>query len=584
MSNEKRIILTLILTLGVLLIYETFVFGPQQEAKRRELERKKTETVEELAGEKKEEAVKEEATKTAEETTTAKTAQPKPEKESPDEKETQELIPEEEIAVETGLWSAKLSNRGGTLKSFKIKEYYDDEDRTKQKELIHWKKIPYAPIAASFGNDLIQPDMMYRVHRPSTMSVTFRGVTKNIEVEKKFVFDETSYHFEVSTVITSHAENRISGDFAYWVSQYQGEEKKESGGWFSPPKYKPEAMCYTVQDGLDKAKYDDLSPSGMLGKKPLWTGIAEQYFITALIPAAINGAPAEIECIAEKGESRHLLNSLIWRNVTLKPTEPKTFAATVFAGPKKISLMKKLGVELDLAVDWGILGAICRPMLWTMSFFNSIFGNWGVAIIFLTIVVKLLLFPVTHKSFKSMREMQNLKPEIDKLKEKYGDDKTKLNQEMMEIYRKHGVNPLGGCLPMLLQMPIWFALYRTLYTAVDLYQAHFIPGWLDDLAFHDPYYILPVALGAVTFLQQAITPTTMDSTQAKMMKWFMPPFFTVIMLSLPAGLNLYIFVNSLLSILQQMIINKTLPQSAIIAAPSIAVKSDGGKKNERKGK
>ena len=235
-------------------------------------------------------------------------------------------------------------------------------------------------------------------------------------------------------------------------------------------------------------------------------------------------------------------------------------------GPKRFNLLDEIKSGLDPekgpkaglteAVDYGWFAVICHPMLWLLKAFYKIFGNWGVAIIFLTIIVKILLLPLNQKSMKSMKDMAKLKPLIDDLKKKYPDDKQKLNQEMMGLYKSHKINPMGGCFPMLLQMPIWIALYRMLYSAVELYQTPFIPGWVDDLSLRDPYFVMPVVLGATMFLQQKISPTSADSQQAKMMLYAMPIMFTFIMLYLPSGLVLYIFVNSLLTIGHQLFYNR----------------------------
>ena len=175
----------------------------------------------------------------------------------------------------------------------------------------------------------------------------------------------------------------------------------------------------------------------------------------------------------------------------------------------------------------------------------------------MTILIKLLLLPLTHKSMKSMKDMAKLKPLMEELKKKYKDDKQRLNQEMMNLYKIHKINPLGGCFPMLLQMPIWIALYRMLYSSVELYQTPFIAGWIDDLSWRDPYFIMPIVLGLAMFLQQKLSPTSVDSQQAKMMMYAMPVFMTFIMLYLPSGLVLYIFVNSLLSIGHQLLLNRS---------------------------
>jgi YidC/Oxa1 family membrane protein insertase len=191
-----------------------------------------------------------------------------------------------------------------------------------------------------------------------------------------------------------------------------------------------------------------------------------------------------------------------------------------------------------------------------MRWFERIVGNWGVAIILLTVLVKVLLFPLTAKSVRSMNEMRKLQPEIEKLKQKFGSDREKLNQATMRLYQEHKVNPLGGCLPMLLQRPIWFALYATLQTSVELYREPFL--WMRDLTRHDPYFILPVAMGLSSFAMQKVSPQPADNAQAKMMLYFMPIFFSAIMLFVPGGLNLYIVVNNLLSIAQQQFMMKRM--------------------------
>jgi YidC/Oxa1 family membrane protein insertase len=180
--------------------------------------------------------------------------------------------------------------------------------------------------------------------------------------------------------------------------------------------------------------------------------------------------------------------------------------------------------------------------------------NWGVAIILLTLLVRLVLFPLTYKSMQSMNEMRKLQPEVEKLKAQLGADREKMNLAVMQLYQKHKVNPLGGCLPMLLQMPIWFSLYAALQTSVELYQEHFL--WIHDLTLKDPYYVLPLLMGVSSFLMQKLSPQPADNSQAKMMLYFFPIFFTFLMINVPAGLTLYIFVNNVMSIVQQQVMMK----------------------------
>lgn len=240
---------------------------------------------------------------------------------------------------------------------------------------------------------------------------------------------------------------------------------------------------------------------------------------------------------------------------TLIGRSQKTYSYTLYAGPKDIDDLEAVGGNLSEALDFGILSFLSIPMLHFLRISHSIIPSWAIAIVLLTLLVKILTFPLTQKSFKQMQQMQKLKPKMDELKTKFGGDQQKLNQEMMALYKSHKVNPVGGCLPMLLQMPVWFALYQTIYSSVELYQAPLF-GWVTNLAAPDPFFILPAILGLTMFVQQRIMPTTMDSAQAKVMMWVMPIMFTVFMLFLPSGLVLYIFVNTVLSIGQQAMIQR----------------------------
>ena len=206
---------------------------------------------------------------------------------------------------------------------------------------------------------------------------------------------------------------------------------------------------------------------------------------------------------------------------------------------------------------FGFLAIIARPLLWLLIWFQGIVVNWGVAIVMLTLTVKLATLYWTQKSMVSMREMSKLRPEIEKLQKEHKDDRQRLQQEMMGLYKAHGVNPLSGCLPMLLQMPIWFALYRTLTVAGELYQAPLVPGWIDDLTAPDPLYILPILLTGMMFLQSRFTPSTADSTQQKIMMYGMPLMFGGFSFFFPAGLTLYIFTSTGLTALHHLILRRT---------------------------
>lgn len=291
-----------------------------------------------------------------------------------------------------------------------------------------------------------------------------------------------------------------------------------------------------------------------------WGGVDSKYFATLLVP---QGPFSHCEVSSdERGEARYLVGSLASQPTTLAPGATAQHVFGVFLGVKELEALQGFdavsapGVDLSQAIDWGWFGSLSeylgRLLLSLMRWFYELTGVWGVAILLLTVVVKLVTLPLTLKQMSSMKRMKEIQPEIQKLKEKYGSDKVKQGQEMQALFARSGVNPLAGCLPMFVQFPIWIALYAMLSTAVDLVHEPFL--WLPDLTKQDPYYITPLGLGALMVLQQRLMPqTTMDPAQQKVMQWAMPIMFTFFMLFLPSGLGIYIFANILLSVIQTMI-------------------------------
>jgi YidC/Oxa1 family membrane protein insertase len=233
-------------------------------------------------------------------------------------------------------------------------------------------------------------------------------------------------------------------------------------------------------------------------------------------------------------------------------------------------------------IDLGWFAFIARPMLWLLNWFYNVFGNWGVAIILLTVLVKLATLYWTTKSMRSMKAMAALKPEMEAIQKRYPDDRQKQQQAQMALFKQHGVSPLAGCLPMLLQMPIWIALYRMLSSAGELHQAAFIPGWLDDLTVPDPYYILPITLTGMMFLQSKLQPATGDSMQQKILMYGMPLMFGGMSLFFPSGLTVYIFTNTVLGILHSVWMNRTTPahQAAMRAKVTAAAAAAAAKEAE----
>ncbi len=286
-----------------------------------------------------------------------------------------------------------------------------------------------------------------------------------------------------------------------------------------------------------------------------YAGLAHRYDLVAMSPK--DGKSESLACNAYKldGVKDGVQVDLVYPEATLKPGDPPVVRElTIYAGPRYLDKLegadKIAGHETGFrdVLDFGWFSFLAKPMLWLLTWLYGIVGNWGIAIILLTVIVKLATLYWTTKSMRSMRAMAALKPEIEALQKKYPDDKAKQQQAQMDLFKQHGVSPLAGCLPMLLQMPIWFALYKMLSVAGELHGAVFIPGWLDDLTARDPFFIVPVALTGLMFLQSRVQPATGDSMQQKMLMYGLPLMFGVMGLYFPSGLGVYMVTNTVLSI------------------------------------
>ena len=299
----------------------------------------------------------------------------------------------------------------------------------------------------------------------------------------------------------------------------------------------------------------------VLQGKVSWTGFVDNYFMTSVVPAT--GNPVSVTLQGSEKQVRTVISEGIQ---TIGAHEAKAYTYTLYFGPKKLQILEAAGNDLAKSVNFGWFDILGKPMLWLLNFFHQYSGNYGVAIILLTMLIKLVFWPITQKGMSSMKNMQKLQPKIAKLRERYKDDPAKMNQEMMTLYKTYKVNPVGGCLPMLIQIPFFFALYQVLLAAIELRHAPFLL-WITDLSAPDrlwigfdvPYLhgipILTLLMGASMFFQQKMTPTTADPAQARIMQ-FLPVVFTVMFINFASGLVLYWLINNLLSILQQYLINR----------------------------
>ena len=281
----------------------------------------------------------------------------------------------------------------------------------------------------------------------------------------------------------------------------------------------------------------------------------QHYFFAAWIPAA-GETDQYATAIVTANPARYLIRTL-GPAITIAPGASASSSARLYVGPKLQSTVDQIAPGLSLTADYGVLTFIAEPLHWVLSKIHALVGNWGFAIILLVLLIKALMFKLTEAQFRSMAKMRKLQPRVQALKDRYGEDRQKMNQAMLELYQKEKINPLGGCLPMLIQMPVFFALYWVLLESVELRQAPFV-GWLQNLSAPDPYFVLPLLNGATMIVTQYLTPTTgMDPMQARMMK-IMPVMFAVMFAFFPAGLVLYWTVNGMTSLLQQWIITKRI--------------------------
>ncbi len=314
-------------------------------------------------------------------------------------------------------------------------------------------------------------------------------------------------------------------------------------------------LCATPDDVEEFDSSDVAEQSGTIRGQIRWAALDSKYFVSAVVPTH----PVQLCEVRMSDDAAKLVSTIGSNAVTLEPNESRTYEFGLYLGTKEMERLERFavvpGVHLEDAVDWGWFGGLTRflgeKMLWLLRVFYNLTGIWGVAIILLTVVVKVLTLPLTFKQMRSMKKMREIQPELTALKTKYADDRVRQAQEMQALFQRAGVNPLAGCLPMLIQLPIWIALYAMLNTAVELYREPFL--WLPDLTEQDPYYVLPLAMGALMYFQMKIQPSGVDNEQAKMMAWMMPIIFTVMMLFLPSGLCVYIFANVLLSLVQTVI-------------------------------
>ncbi|MDH4321300.1 MAG: membrane protein insertase YidC [Desulfobulbaceae bacterium] len=476
----------------------------------------------------------------------------------------EESRPAREITVDTARYAAVLSEAGGGFKSFKLKEYRKELAADSEPvELITTDPAAELPLFFSWGVEperariaLLAADRTaLATSDGNDATLTMRGqLPSGLEITRTMTFNDQDYGIQLRIEVRNTSGQSLQG------APYLRLVNKPISANVSHVFYGPAAY---VDGELHEIAPKDLAKGEQsLQGKISWAAYESTYFMCGIIPARPDAA--RLRMSADQNEK--VSTVLSGANDVIAPQESRTYEYTIYFGPKKLDTLKEMGHDLAKIVDFGWFDAMGKPTLQLLNFLNKYFHNYGIAIILVTIIIKLIFWPISHKGMKSMKTMQKIQPKMAKLREKYKDDQAQLNQEMMKLYQTYKINPLGGCLPMLLQIPVFFALYKVLLQTIELRHAPFML-WITDLSapdrlslgFHIPYLgglpVLTLLMGGSMFLQQKMTPTSGDPTQAKMML-FLPVIFTFMFINFASGLVLYWFLNNLLSMLQQHIINR----------------------------
>lgn len=480
---------------------------------------------------------------------------------------------EQEVTVETDLVKVILSNRGGVIKRWELKRYLNTDPKQPQPiQLVPADEKGVAlipPLTVEVLDARLQERMAKGLYAVSGKDLSLSEGQPTGEIGFSYTDPETGA--QVAKRLTFHHGSYLV-DLAVETSGVGSSTTLSLGTNFGIHEWQAGFVGFIgpathIADKLDKAtpEKEDLRPGSMK-----WAAMQDKYFLAAAIPT---DAVPHIGVVRKEGER---LVSVGLRT----PAAPGTVISRyrLFVGPKEYDTLAALKIELEETIDfgwfiygsWSFVRAVAKPVFYTIRYLHDLTHNYGVAIIIVTIGIKLLLAPLAYKSYKSMKDMAAVQPELMALQKKYADDRERLNKELIKLYKDKKVNPVGGCLPMFFQIPIFVALFNILYMTIELRQAPFML-WVKDLSVQDPYYVLPILMGVTMFIQQKIQPTTMDPKQAQIML-LLPVFLTFLFVTFPAGLVLYWLTNNVLTITQQVVTDRYLLPKAPAPATAQAAK------------
>jgi YidC/Oxa1 family membrane protein insertase len=470
------------------------------------------------------------------------------------------------ITVETDVIQVLIDTRGGVVRSLKLKKY-----PTSLEQPDDWLALVYSNADSVY---IVQSGLRNKASTAPTHHSLYRAEQVEYRLEDgqaelivPLYWSEDgievvkSYHFRPGNYLID-VKHRVSNQSQ---QDWQGSEYRQIQR--SPP-LETSRLLYTYTGSVyyneetkyEKVTFDDMEDAQLkvesLGG---WIAMIEHYFLSAWVPNQDSTNLVYSIANTKRNPATYTIG-LRSANQNVAPGASAEFASQLFVGPKIVNRLEEISPGLELTVDYGVLTFISKPLYWLLSWYHSFVGNWGVAIILLTLTVKTLFYKLSETSYRSMAKMRKVAPRLKTLKERYGDDRQKMNQAMMELYKTEKINPMGGCLPILGQIPVFIALYWALLESVDLRQAPFI-FWIQDLSVRDPFFVLPLLMGISMVIQQRLNPPPPDPIQAKIMM-ALPFVFTIFFAFFPSGLVLYWVVNNVLSITQQWIITRRIEAGA----------------------
>lgn len=473
----------------------------------------------------------------------------------------QQTVQAAQATIKTDVFEAVVSAKGGDIVSLKLLDHKAETGSDAPFILFDdGKRHDYAAQSGLTGDGMPNHNTIYALPAerldlaPGQDSVALRLTAAGpagVTVSKTLTFHRGSHVIDVTHDVDNQGATPLSTSAYFRLSR--DNKPSEDVGFFGAQTYTGPAF-YTEAQKYHKVDFADIEKSK--AKVPAaatdgWVAMVQHYFVAGFLPKA-----GQREFFVQDLGNKKFAAGVKLPMPVVAAGQKVSVTVPLYAGPQEQKKLAELAPGFDLVVDYGVLTVIAAPLFWLLSWIHALVGNWGWAIIVLTILLKLAFFPLSAASYKSMAKMRTVTPRMMKLKELYANDRMKLNQEMMELYKKEKINPLGGCLPVVVQIPVFIALYWVLLGSVEMRQAPWL-GWITDLSVKDPYYVLPVIMGITMFIQTKLNPTPPDPIQAKVML-FLPLVFSFMFLFFPAGLVLYWTLNNLLSIAQQWKITRAI--------------------------